>query len=146
MDQPTHGSSESAPLGFPEAPPEELEQLEVADSQKIEEEATSKAVEAGTVGSKQSGALQQAPPDFTLNPILTMPPAQDTPQHSTGPVATQSLGAADADLIEKEWVVRAKAIVEKNKTDPYKESKEINKIKADYQKKRYNRELKIDAE
>src|SRR3989344_7062820 len=46
--------------------------------------------------------------------------------------------AEDTDVIEQEWVDKAKAIVEHNREDPYKMNEEMNKIKADYIKKRYN--------
>lgn len=51
--------------------------------------------------------------------------------------------AEDSDLIEQEWVNKAKEIVERTKADPHEQNKEINKVKADYIKKRYNREIKI---
>jgi general stress protein 26 len=51
--------------------------------------------------------------------------------------------ADDNDLIEKEWVTKAKEIVEKTKHDPHLETKEINLFRADYLKKRYNKELKV---
>ena len=50
----------------------------------------------------------------------------------------------DGDLIEKEWVEKAKQIVEKNRDDPYKQSEELNVFKADYMKKRYNKDIKVD--
>lgn len=56
---------------------------------------------------------------------------------------TQSLVADETDLIEKEWVVKAKHIVEQTKSDPHLQSKEIVKVKADYLKKRYNKEIKV---
>jgi len=40
-------------------------------------------------------------------------------------------------------VTKAKQIVEQTKDDPYKQTKEINKMKADYLKKRYAKELKL---
>jgi hypothetical protein len=49
--------------------------------------------------------------------------------------------ADDADLIEKEWVEKAKEIVEKTRENPYLQNKAINEIKADYIKKRYNKEI-----
>lgn len=52
--------------------------------------------------------------------------------------------ADDNDLIEKEWVDKAKQIVDQTKDDPHKQSKEINKFKAGYMKKRYNKDLKIE--
>jgi len=52
--------------------------------------------------------------------------------------------ADDLDLIEKEWVTKAKGIVEQTKHDPYNQNKEMNLFKADYMKKRYNRDVKVD--
>lgn len=49
--------------------------------------------------------------------------------------------AADADLIEKEWVLKAKQIVEHTATDPFVQQEELSKMKADYMKKRYNKDL-----
>jgi hypothetical protein len=60
--------------------------------------------------------------------------------------ANQTLQAADLDLIEKEWVIKAKQIVASTHGDPHKQNKEINKIKADYIKKRYNKDIKLTAE
>ncbi len=76
--------------------------------------------------------------------------AQVASDDSSGPVpsaATTSddtaLIADDADLIEKEWVTRAKAIVEQTKENPFEQNKAITKVKADYIKKRYNKDLKV---
>lgn len=49
--------------------------------------------------------------------------------------------AADNDLIEKEWVLKAKQIVEHTSEDPFLQQQELSKIKADYMKKRYNKDL-----
>ena len=51
--------------------------------------------------------------------------------------------ADDVDLIEKEWVDKAKQIVERTKQDPYLQNEEMTKMKADYLKKRYNRDIKV---
>ncbi|MEI6755957.1 MAG: hypothetical protein WCK80_03035 [bacterium] len=50
----------------------------------------------------------------------------------------------DGDLIEKEWVDKAKQIVEKTRSDPYKQSEELTVMKADYMKKRYGKDIKVD--
>jgi len=50
----------------------------------------------------------------------------------------------DGDLIEKEWVDKAKKIVENNRHDPFKQSEELTVFKADYMKKRYNKNIKVD--
>lgn len=52
--------------------------------------------------------------------------------------------ADDNDLIEKEWVIKAKQIVAATKNDPFKQNYEISKFKADYLKKRYGKEIKVE--
>ncbi len=54
------------------------------------------------------------------------------------------VNADDGDLIESEWVHKAKAIVDRTRDNPYLQSQEIYKFKADYINKRYQREIKLD--
>jgi len=65
------------------------------------------------------------------------------PASAVSPVIDPALIADDTDLIEKEWVNKAKAIVERTKADPHTQNKEMTKIKADYLKKRYNKDIKL---
>src|SRR5690606_30294000 len=58
----------------------------------------------------------------------TQPPPTAAPTHAN----TDDFIADDADLIEKEWVERAKEIVHKTKDNPYLQNKAITKMKADY--------------
>lgn len=51
--------------------------------------------------------------------------------------------AADSDLIEKEWVLKAKQIVEHTSEDPYAQTEELSRMKADYMKKRYNKDIGV---
>lgn len=51
------------------------------------------------------------------------------------------LTANDDDLIEKEWVDKAKKVVAETKDDPYAREKEVSKLQADYLRKRYGKEL-----
>jgi len=50
--------------------------------------------------------------------------------------------AEDNDLIEKEWVDKAKKIVEHTSTNPYEQQKALNLVKSEYLKKRYNKDIK----
>ena len=69
--------------------------------------------------------------------IVTDDPVSDDDQTATlAPIV-----AADEDLIEKEWVDRAKKIVADNNDDPYKKENAVNQLQRDYQKKRFGREL-----
>jgi hypothetical protein len=49
--------------------------------------------------------------------------------------------AGDVDLIEKEWVEKAKNIVNSTTGDPHAQSQKINQMKADYIQKRYNKTI-----
>lgn len=76
----------------------------------------------------------------------TAPPAQSAipPMPANLVIDDSGLTAEDVDLIEKAWVEKAKAIVRSTEGDPYAQNKELNKIKADYIKKRYNRDIKVN--
>jgi len=49
--------------------------------------------------------------------------------------------ANDDDLIEKEWVEKAKKIIVETKDDPYRREQEVGRLQADYLYKRYGRKL-----
>lgn len=51
------------------------------------------------------------------------------------------IAASDDDLIEKEWVDKAKKIIMQTKDDPYRREQEVSRLQADYLRKRYGREL-----
>lgn len=51
--------------------------------------------------------------------------------------------AADEDLIEKEWVDRAKKIIAETKDDPYKREQEVKRLQVDYVKKRYGKSIGV---
>jgi len=71
---------------------------------------------------------------------VQQPPQPATPIKSAT-VSDVPLVAADEDLIEKEWVDKAKKIVEETKDDPYRREQEVGKLQADYLRKRYGKEL-----
>jgi hypothetical protein len=76
---------------------------------------------------------------------------QDDPQGGSGQSAAGTAGwlpqiADDTDLIEKEWVLKAKEIVARTAHDPHLQNKEMNRFKADYLKKRYNKEVKLSED
>lgn len=86
-----------------------------------------------------NGAL----PTFAL-PVPTAPLPSVTISNVTNTTNSSNPGIADdTDLIEKEWVSKAKEIVKKTQNDPHEQSKEINIFKADYMQKRYNKVLKL---
>lgn len=54
--------------------------------------------------------------------------------------------AGDIDLIEKEWVRKAKDIVMRTQGDPYAQNKQINRMKVEYIKKRYDKDIRTSDE
>lgn len=51
------------------------------------------------------------------------------------------LVAADEDVIEKEWVDKAKKIISETKDDPHAREQQIKKLQVEYLRKRYGREI-----
>lgn len=60
-----------------------------------------------------------------------------------GQISSLPPEANDIDLIEKEWVTHLKYIVDQTSTNPYLQQQEISKAKADYMRKRYNKDVKV---
>jgi hypothetical protein len=83
-------------------------------------------------------------------PAVTMGAPVQTPMMSPAdPAAASSASVADdtnSDDLDVEWVNKAKAIVEQTKNDPHRESSELGKVKADYMRIRYNKNIKIVEE
>lgn len=78
------------------------------------------------------------PPPMPLPPApVTLPaPQQQATDDASGPTI-----ANDDDLIEKEWVDKAKKIITETQNDPYRREKEVSKLQIDYLRKRYGKEL-----
>lgn len=136
-------SPESSGLNLP--PPVSGEQLPPMTAQPEKGIQTSEAIT-----SRPESAAGRAQP--TAQPAAAMPmpmpavPSVAQPQTAASST-TQSAASAlieDKDLIEKEWVDRAKAIVERNRDDPYRQAKELTVVKAEYVQKHYNKTIKLN--
>lgn len=70
-------------------------------------------------------------------------PQQQDDASSTQTVASDDspLVAGDEDVIEKEWVDRAKKIINDTKDDPHQREQQIKSLQIDYLRKRYGREI-----
>lgn len=91
-----------------------------------------------------AGAPMAALPQMPSLPApQTVPP---TLQVQATPKDSNPLMASDEDLIEKEWVDKAKKIVAQTHDDPYAQEKEVSRLQADYLKKRYGKEIKISSD
>jgi len=104
-----------------------------------------------------SGGERQAPqeqqPSGPSDPAAAQPVAPPPlPQLSQAPPATQTQqvpadtnppAAADEDLIEKEWVEKAKKVIAETKHDPHLQEQAVSRLQADYLQKRYGKVVKL---
>lgn len=90
-------------------------------------------------GEATPAAVQSAPtlPTPIVAPSVPTPVTDDSVQA----VNDVPLTASDDDLIEKEWVDKAKKIIIETKDDPHRREQEVGKLQADYLKKRYGKDL-----
>ena len=85
---------------------------------------------------------ESLPPVLPTVPSIIPQMTDDAAQQAVVDDASANpASAADEDLIEKEWVDKAKKIIEETKEDPYKRELEIGKLQRDYIRKRYGREI-----
>jgi hypothetical protein len=116
------------------------------------ERAPQPSVEAQPNSTERGEMQQQGPSEPIIVPAMPAQPFLPTPtQTSQASVVTQPangnpLVAGDDDLIEKEWVDKAKKIIQETRSDPYAQEKEVGKLQADYIKKRYGKDVKLANE
>ena len=99
-------------------------------------------IETGAERVEQTAEASAAAADAATAGAPVMPlalPVVPVPESQT--ISDSPLVAADEDVIEKEWVDKAKKIILETKDDPYARSSRVNELQKDYLKKRYNKEL-----
>lgn len=97
------------------------------------------------LGAKQAEVAQVAMPALPMPVLASLP---DTVQPTTVAAIDDSTPATanDDDLIEKEWVDKAKRILAETRDDPYRRETEVNKLQVEYIRKRYGREIGTASE
>ena len=103
----------------------------------------------------QQGAFnhESRPASPEVTSAQSMPQATSVTNYSTpmpqsaavAPILSVAAPATanDDDVIDKEWVVKAKQIVEASRQDPYLQTRQLAAFKADYLQKRYNKTVKL---
>lgn len=111
---------QSEPGRTPEATPETGV---VAGAERMEQVSEAAAIAAQSAG---------------LPTVLPAPQATvvDSSAPASNIAADSPATAADDDLIEKEWVVRAKKIVDDTRDDPYAQERAVYELQHDYREKR----------
>lgn len=91
--------------------------------------------ESQEVGPVQAEAAQIAMPALPT-PVITAPQPTQAVASDDSPIV-----ANDDDLIEKEWVDKAKKILADTRDDPYRREKEISQLQIEYIRRRYGRQI-----
>ncbi len=92
---------------------------------------------------EQHSPIELAPPPPPLTPVsipTVAQPAADPVAVSADP-AVNPTAANDDDVIEKEWVDRAKQVILQTKDNPFAREKAIGELQRDYLMKRYGRQI-----
>lgn len=131
-------SNETAGQGLNLPPPEQLPQIEAV----------------GEVTAKQMPAVpeiaplpsQAAPAVLPVLPVNIPAPASGSVSSDVNDTSQASDLSVldDTDLIDKAVVEKAKAIVSRNREDPYQQTQEISELKADFMQKNYNKVVKLN--
>jgi hypothetical protein len=128
-----------APANFELPPRPPSPEDEVKQEQSVE----APAARPETSGNRpQAPALPAIPDDIPLadQPVIAAPP-QDvtTPAPDDAQTVTQN-----PDHIEREWIDKVKNVVASTHDDPYLQKDQMSKVKAEYIRKRFNKQIKTD--
>lgn len=99
---------------------------------------------AGHEEGKVTNDPQITATDLTIPTFATPTATQD--DTTTAASATSTTDASDDDVIEKEWVNKAKKVINETKGDPYAKEREVSRLQADYMQKRYGKQVKMPNE
>lgn len=93
--------------------------------------------------STQPSTSQPVDDTATQKPVVA-PPSNTQPTSTVS--TTTSITAGDVDVIEKEWVTKAKDVIEATRSNPSEQSIQLAKVKSQYLKTRFNKEIKTPEE
>jgi hypothetical protein len=137
--EPKSLSSERMPDVTPNS--NELGEFRPEVEQPSVERSNEKGIERGQEAHHATTASAAQAAQIALpTPIPQVDDAAAAPADDSSPAT-----AADDDLIEKEWVDKAKQIIAETRDDPHSREKAVNKLQADYLRKRYGKELGEDS-
>jgi hypothetical protein len=125
-------------------PPPVVEQAPAAEAPK--KGAETQAERRPAAGAERASNVQ--PQGMPMPTVPAVPQAAGQSQARQGAVTNTTSSslqmiADDGDLIEKEWVNKAKQIVERTRDDPYRQSEQLTGVKAEYMQKRYGKTIKL---
>jgi len=125
-------------LGSEQAPKEYGPNVERALQQSMPE----RGIETTQERREQASENAAISADSGMPSILPTPVAddKDTTNSNSTVIVNGPAIAADEDLIEKEWVERAKKVIADTQNDPHGREKAVSQLQQDYRTKRYGGE------
>lgn len=123
--------------------------FELPPEQQIEgwERHLEKSVE-GQIGADAPSAAKTVNTSSVVDEPSILPQSLSVPadQGTAVALSDQAVGGAEEEreVIEKQWVQRAKEVIARNKDNPYKQKREVSRVKAEYMKARFNKVLKVE--
>lgn len=139
---------QTSPNRSPENKPTSLPKPEVSplipDTSLEQELPTPEKI--GPAGETANQSAPVAPATSLPQPIVATPTdepdATSTTPADKSTTVTGPAFADDVDVLEKEWVDKAKKIVDETRQDPYKQEEQVSDLQADYLRKRYGKVVK----
>jgi hypothetical protein len=107
--------------------------------QAVERDGLERSVEHKERAAEAKAAAADAN-DYS-NPVQPVVVSTTQPDDTNDDSTNSPITASDDDVIEKEWVDRAKKVISDTKDDPYKREEQVNKLQKDYLQKRYGKSL-----
>lgn len=86
---------------------------------------------------------------------MAMPSAPSTQAHPTGvplytapaqqsaPAVSNTSDEVDTTQMDEPWIAKAKEIIMQTRDDPYRQSRALSKLRADFLRARYSKEIKV---
>ena len=93
----------------------------------------------------QGVAIPLVQPTYYSNPSQNIPLSQPTGNITPTQQAVTDIPTSvhDGVRLENEWILKVKQIVNSTKSDPFMQAQKIAELKADYIKKRFNKDIAI---
>jgi len=127
----------SQPESHPSSRPQPQGELGIPLSHEVSSSVPERAGEMRPI----TQPISPAPAVVSQSAPVVAQPSAGTTTPTTDPATP--LVADDVDVIEKEWVDKAKKIVGSTREDPHSQEQQVSKLQADYLMKRYNKQIKL---
>ena len=115
--------------------------VEKGDFNQIDKTPEINGIETVAERQEQVAEMQAIASDLSFQGPQAPTPVADGGNLGSSVSQGAPLIASDDDLIEKEWVDKAKKIVAETQNDPYAREYKVSKLRVDYIKKRWGRDL-----